>query len=228
MKPKQYNTIKLYYNQFLYKALVRTELANVFGSYHSKNYAKEILDRFALDLELGRPLLLQKWRTVREISKNDFLTAKKLQDLFDEYDDLRIRVDNSYTVSIYTNDYDLINSLENDINVSLREIHRPTSEIADFLKNNLGTSIVRTRMPHDYRVHLNSKRIDPSFANWLTANKDKSQVGDTTLFNIQNGHYVAGSYFYIKNEKILLMIQMLIGHNIAKVERLIYAGDIDK
>ena len=67
----------------------------------------------------------------------------------------------------------------------------------------------------------NPAQIDISFSNWLIANSDKSRVGDKTLVSIQQG-YVSGSYFYVRDEKILIIVQMLIGNTIQRIDKLVY------
>lgn len=227
MPIKQRETTKLFYNKYAYKIIVRSDLSSIFGS-HRQNYRKEILDNMELDISQGRTPTLKKWRSTVEISIGEFQKAKIIDKLLQEYKDHRIRAEHHYSLTIYTNTVELVDDLEKQLKYGIREIYRPKEGVLEFLNTNVETAIIKTEMPYEYRVYLNGNKVDSSFANWLKSNTDKSRIGPIAIMNIEKGHYTGGNYFYIKNEKVLTMIRMLVGHNIRKVERLVYLADIDK
>lgn len=193
------------------------------------HYRTHTLDRLQDEYDAGNVLTLTQWRASTRIDDIDFKNAKILNQLFEEYTDHRKRIEFGNRIIIYTSAEDMVNKLVNNLSNCIKELHRPKEGIEAFLTQNIGTAIVKTPPEHEYRVYLKGNRIDPSFANWLKSNQDKCKVGDMTLWNIENSsYYTNNNYFYIKNDKVLTMIRMIIGHNIRKVERLVYQGEIDK
>jgi len=225
---KQRDTTKLFYGKYAYKVVIRNDLTSVFASYQSKNYARDVLAKMQSALDNSEDLTIKKWRGEVKVSVFEFERAKNIFRALQAYPDYRIRAESSYSLTIYTNEVKLVDNLEKNVGHGVREVYRPREGIVEFLNNNIETAVVKTPNPYEFRVYFNGSKVDPSFAKWLKANTDKSRVGLSTLQNIENGHYTSGNYFYIKNEKILTIVRMLVGHNIRKVERLVYIEDIDK
>ena len=229
MKIKQRESFKLHYGKYLYKVCLSNQLSNLFGSHRTEQYRAMILNDLKRDYENGTALQLTRWRSSTVIDNEDFKDALFLNRIFKKYTDYRKRVEFANSIIIYTSDDDMVNELVTNLSDCIKEIHRPKEGIEAFLVQNIGTAIVKTPPEHEFRVYLKGNQIDPSFANWLRANEDKCKVGVMTLWNIENSSYhTNNNYFYIKNEKVLTMVRMIVGHNIRKVERLIYQGDIDK
>lgn len=229
MKIKQRESLKLYYGKYPYKVLLSNQLSSIFSAHRTEQYRDRLLDELQVEHDCGNVLKLVRWRVGTPIDTVDFESAKYLNHLFKNYSGYRKRVEFGDQIIIYTSDKDMLNELVDNLFGCIKEIHRPKEGIEAFLTQNIGTAIVKTPPEHEFRVYLNGKHIDPSFANWLRSNSDKCKVGDMTLWNIENSsYYTNNSYFYIKNDKVLTMIRMIVGHNIRKVERLVYQGDIDK
>lgn len=240
MKIKQRESLKLYYGKYPYKVLLSNQLSSIFSAHRTEQYRDRVLNELQVEHDCGNVLKLVRWRNASNqilirwrvgtpINTVDFENAKYLNQLFKDYSDYRKRVEFGDQIIIYTSDEDMVNELVDNLSNCIKEIHRPKEGIEAFLTQNIGTAIVKTPPEHEFRVYLNGKHIDPSFANWLRSNSDKCKVGEMTLWNIENSsYYTNNSYFYIKNDKVLTMIRMIVGHNIRKVERLVYQGDIDK
>jgi hypothetical protein len=228
MKMKQYETVKLFYNKYAYKIVIRNDLDGIFASYQGKHHAKKIIENLEADHAAGEDLYIQRWRGTIPVTAEALAEARIIYDSLQTYSDHRIRVENSYKLTIYSNAEDLIDLLTQSLKYSIKEVWRPKEGVMEFLNTNIETAILKTPMPYEFRVYFNWVDVDPSFALWLERNTDKSRVGTVTLESIKCGSWLSGNYFYIKNEKVLTMIRMLVGHNIRKVERLVYIGDIDK
>lgn len=229
MKIKQRESLKLHYGKYTYKVLLNNQLSSIFSAHRTEQYRDRVLNELQVDHDKGNVLKLARWRVGTPIDTVDFENAKYLSQLFKHHSDYRKRVEFGDQIIIYTSDEDMVNELVDNLSNCIKEIHRPKEGIEAFLTQNIGTAIVKTPPEHEFRVYLNGKHIDPSFANWLRSNSDKCKVGEMTLQNIENSsYYTNNSYFYIKNDKVLTMIRMIVGHNIRKVERLVYQGDIDK
>lgn len=225
---KQRDTIKLFYGKYAYKVVIRNDLTSIFASYNNKNHARDTLAKLQTALDKGQGLSIKKWRGEVKVSVFEFERAKSICNALQKYPDHRVRAESAYSLTIYTNEVNLVENLLKNVGHGVREVYRPREGVEEFLNTNIETAIVKTEMPYEFRVYFNGSRVDPSFANWLKSNTDKSRVGTVTLRNIEEGYYTSGNYFYVKNEKVLTMVRMFLGHNIRKVERLVYIGDIDK
>lgn len=225
---KQRKSLKLHYGKYLYKICLTNQLSSLFGSHRTKQTRESILKELQDSYDNNLTLHLRRRRTSTIINNEDFENAKFLKQLFEKYTDHRKRVEFGNRIIIYTSNEDMLDEITDNLSRCIKEIYKPKEGIEGFLTQNIGTAIVKTPPEYNFRVYLKGSHIDPNFANWLKANQDKSKVGEITLWNIENNNYIDNSYFYIKNEKVLTMVRMIIGHNIRKVEQLIYQGDIDK
>lgn len=225
---KQFETTKLFYNKYAYKVVIQSDLTSIFASYQGKDHARKIIEKLEADRKAGKDLYIQKWRGENRVSIYTLEQARNIYNSLQMYTDHRIRAEYSYSLTVYTNIEELVNRLEKTVKYSVKEIWRPRKGMVEFLTSNIETAVIKTPMPYEFRVYFKGGTVDSSFALWLEKNTDKSRVGSSTLATIARGGYVSGNYFYIKNEKVLTMIRMLVGHNIRKVERLVYIEDIDK
>ena len=57
---------------------------------------------------------------------------------------------------------------------------------------------------------------------------DKSKIGPVALDCISKSGWYSGYYFYLRDEKLLSLIMLLVGNNIRRVDKLVYSGNIDK
>ena len=229
--PKLRRTTKLHYGKYLYKATFVNTLAFCFASFRNSKSdklsgVKLIISDLQLQYDLNKAMEVDLWRTSKSVSVTEFLEAKQMLKLLENSSDWRIRVELGRHLTVYTSNETLIDELSKDCGA--REIYKPEEGTENFLLLNIDTAIVNKPPEYEYRVYLKGNEIDPNFAKWFEANRDKSRIGEWTLKNIQSGYYTGGNYFYIKNDKVLTMIRMIIGHNIRHVEKLIYKGDIDK
>ena len=97
--------------------------------------------------------------------------------------------------------------------------------IVDFLDNNI--LIVDEEPSYKYKVYLSDKAT-PGFARWAEANKDKIKLGHTLQREIENSGYLRGFYFWVKDDKVLLLVKMIIGGNIQRIDKLVSKSNLDK
>ncbi len=142
-------------------------------------------------------------------------------------DDYKIRVERYNGLCLYSNDRDFLINVSKNIPDSTREFWEPNTDNINYLLTEKNVVIVDKEPEFQYKVSFNSKTINSGFGKWLEANTDKSRVGRYTLENIYNG-YANNTYVYIRDKKVLTMIEIIVGHNIRKVEELIYMPSIDK
>lgn len=224
-------TTKLHYGKYLYKAAFLNTLSFAFSSYKNKgkgklSFTQTTINNLDLQFANNESLKVDIWRSQKLVTKSEYLEAKRIFSLLRDHKDWRIRVEYGRHMTIYTSDKELLDELS--VDCGAKEIYEPEEGMENFLLLNIDTAIVNTVPEYEFRVYLKGNKNDSSFANWLKANTDKSRVGDQTLFNIENGYSASGNYFYIRDDRVLTMIRMLVGHNIRRVEKLIFKGDIDK
>jgi len=42
------------------------------------------------------------------------------------------------------------------------------------------------------------------------------------------GRWIQGTYMYVRNEHVVMLVQMIVGDNITRIDKLIYKANIDK
>jgi len=134
-------------------------------------------------------------------------------------DDCRTRGEGSH-ISVFTNNRNLIAEIENTFSDTVEEIWQPDPSLIHVLKQP-NTILVKEPASHPIRVTLNDKRIARDFTQWIDANPDKVTVGDTAYRAIKRGWMVGGLYFYLRDDKILSLINLMIWDNIRRVDRLV-------
>jgi hypothetical protein len=216
-------TTKLFYDQYLYKLVITNSLASIFRN-NNLAYARGQLDRIQLDYESNSVLRLTMYSRNIAITKQEFVAAKILLSELDIRDDYKIRIENP-NMSIYSNNKQWIKTLIAKPLVT-KEFWEPKLGTTDLLvKNNI--IITDESFGFKYKITLKD-RIDSQFYNWLIANPNKVKIGTTCLQSIKNSNYVRGFYMYIKDEKILQLITLMIGTSIARIDNLVYPAINDK
>ena len=230
-KLKLFETKKLHYGKYLYKLALHNAFAPSFRTEFQKQnklcLAKTKLDETQELYDKGEPLYRIVFRSHVPVDAQDFLDAKVLYDHLMLNDDYKIRVERYNGLCLYSNDRDFLINLSKNIPDSTREFWEPNTDNINYLLTEKNVVIVDKEPEFQYKVSFNSKTINSGFGKWLEANTDKSRVGRYTLENIYNG-YANNTYVYIRDKKVLTMIEIIVGHNIRKVEELIYMPNIDK
>lgn len=224
-------TKRLHYQKYLYKVEIYNELSSIFRTELNKgvvklSHAKKKLDEVNYMHSKTGTYSLLKYLHKRKIDRIDYIEACNLYNLLLENNDYKIRCENSVFVWIYTNDKNLLESIINECPKGTREYWTVEDSNIEFLQNNINTVIVSTPPTHIYKCFLNSKDVSIGYG-WIEKNRDKIKIGEWSLRNIQEG-YANNNYFYVRDEKTLLLVQMVLGNCIRRIERLIYKGDIDK
>jgi hypothetical protein len=68
---------------------------------------------------------------------------------------------------------------------------------------------------------MNDKRISSDFSQWIDANPDKITIGDAAYRAIKRGWMTGGLYFYLRDDKILSLVNLMMWDNIRRVDRLV-------
>ena len=201
-----HDTKKLFYKKYLYKISLTNELNNIFRAelQKSKNlaYTRDKLDEFASSYRNGEPLVQTFFRTEREIPMEHYIDAKNLYLILkNQSGNFKVRVEVGTSLAIYTNDENLLDNITDRLEHTIDGVWLPAIPI---------------------RVLFKDERISPDFANWLRANRDKSRIGDKALQSIDDHNHMNGFYFHVRDEKVLSIVHMLIGHAIRGIYNLVY------
>jgi len=229
---KQFETTKLHYGKYQYKLVLSNQLNTIFRSSLQKSgvlsYAREKLNQLTESYQNNKPMTEIIWRTTRTITIEHYLDAKNIYSILKFAEDYKIRLNPGRTLIIYSNDKELLNRIASKMIVSNREFWEPDADFANFLQTEKNVILTNSVPEFLVKVTFGNNKINPDFVNWLEANKDKSRVGPLTIENIKNGHFTSGLYIYVRDDKVLKLISMLIGHNIRRIDYLVYKKDIDK
>lgn len=216
----KFETTKLFYNEYKYKLVIRNQLAHLFRE-KQFSLTKTHLDKLQQDFENGRRLILQRYLRQDTVDVADFQEAQILFNELTQRDDYKLRVENP-RMQIYSNDKTFLEKLVHKLRFCL-EYWEPSSEL--LIENN--TVVLSRPMPFEYRVTLKS-RTNRDFARWYESNKSKVKIGRVCLEEIQKGGYTNGLYFYVRNERILNLIMIIIGNNISRIDKVVYKQKLDK
>ena len=198
---KKLETTKLWYNRYLYKIVVE-----------SRNHWPAWRFRSA-----------SKWLQFDEHPNPDFDSDQSIHfainKLLREADDYRSRAEGR-SVSIFTNDRKLLENISSIAGDRIEEIWEPNPETQHLLKDAY-TIVVKEEPSHPIRVMLNDKTISTDFSKWIDANSDKIRIGDDSYRAVKRGWMTGGLYFYLRDDKILSLVNLMISGNIRRIDRLV-------
>jgi hypothetical protein len=216
-------TVKLHYGKYLYKIKIINQLGSIFRTEFQRDgklgYARKFLNEYNSDAWEGRI-----------IKKGRFFDTVILQEELDDANYIYkvLRYAKNYlvrceynTLIVYSNNLNLINKLDSGIKSHNCEIWAPLDENIDYLKQNKNIILVDNPPELKYKVTFGRKKSSPALGEWLIANTDKSKAGSVFLRNCQDNGWINGQYVYVRDEKVLLLINMLAGDNITKIEELV-------
>lgn len=223
-------TKKLFYNQYLYKISVLNELAHLFRTEfnrHNWNHCETALNDYMNQYHAGDRLTRLVFNNIYvPVDNLDLLNATAIYDYIKDKRDLYILRVDRHCLSFYTNDKIFIDEFKEIITIA--EISMPDPNYIKFLKSNTNTILVNDPVEFEYKVTFNWKTPVEHLGKFLDNHPKKTKVGSKTRYNIDNRLSVYNNYIFVKDEKILLLLQMIVGTNIGRIDRLVYCKDIDK
>ena len=201
-------TNKLFLDKYRYKIVLVTKFAPIFrnkdiGAIISKIQYWKSVDKFP-------PYIYGGNKSDYDIGLN---IANTINSSSAEY---KVMVSSPW-ISFYTDNESDFNSLTKTLKSQIRYISMPSTKDPVLEKN----TIYLKRIDFDYKVTI-SNRIDnnESFFKWCRDN-DKIRMPERCQRHVKRGWRVGDSYFYVKDAKSLSMVQMFIGSNIQRIDRVI-------
>ena len=227
---KKCETKKLHYGKYLYKVSMRSQLAHIFRTELQRKgnltYASMELFKYGELYKQGKPLIKKSWRNEETVNENDFLSCQKIYRYLINSKNYLVRCEYS-TLNIYSNDLRFIQQftqLEN-----CEEFWQPDPDSITFLTNNANVILTDKPVDHKLKITFGRKPAKKELGKWLIANKDKARCGPVLLDNLlEQARWIKGQYIFVRDEKVLFMIQLICGDNISRVDKLVYKDDIDK
>jgi|GEM_PF-2000315 hypothetical protein len=227
-----HETKKLHYGKYLYKLKLHNQLAGIFRTEQQRNgklsLAKLKIQEYLQQYTEGATLTKSRWRTEVVIPKEDLLDANVVYTILKTHKDYIVRCEYS-TLIIYTNNRSMLLKIVDKLTSSFPELWEPDPTTITFLKRNENIILVDNPTRYPYKLTFGRKKANPSLAAWIDKNGDKAKVGPVLMENLRSGnHWIQGQYIYVRDEHIIFLLQMLVGDNITRIDKLVYKADIDK
>lgn len=222
---RHHETKKLYYDQFMYKLVVVNPVAFIFRN-HRLDYVRQVIDSLQRQQDAGDDdLVVSHGIRIFNISRDSFHELKRFYNFFNNTkQEYKIRVERTY-MTVYSNDLPFLLKLKT-LSDNPKELWQPKKGLEDLYESN--TIVVNSKPEFEFKVTPPARRkLDPSFANWIIANPDKAKATKDVLKRIERGSPMDGHYFYVRDEKILHLINFMIDQ-IGRVDKLVYVDDQDK
>ena len=222
----KYESNKLFYNNYLYCLNASNRLGFIF---RNKNFYRAcgILDTLQQDYENGKPLIFQRsLRYSLPIPERDFLDSRTIYNELTRYTgDYLMRIQNS-CINFYSNDRSFLESLENKLE-NTQYWKQPAKEHIDFISGKKNTILVNDDT-YAYKITFNANKFSCNFTEWLDSNSDKIKISDYALWSIKDRSFAPGSYMFVTTKNVLLLVQMINGNCIARIDKLVCKHNIDK
>jgi hypothetical protein len=233
-KLRLYESKKLHYGKYLYKLKIISPLAGIFRTDLQKNkngilsYAKERLDRYSSNSHNGEQAIIKKFKASITITSDELFDAKNIYNALRNSSNHLIRCEHNSLI-IYTNNKSTLTKLSKKLKTDNVELWEPDVNVIDFLQNNANIIIVDKPPRFPYKITFGRKSPNLEFLNWVMNNLNKVQVGPTLMENLsKKSSYIQGQYMYARDENIVFLLQIMIGDNISRIDKLVCKANIDK
>jgi len=137
--------------------------------------------------------------------------------------DYLIRIEQS-SCNIYSNNRKYLISLGNKVHHKYASFYEPDPKNIAKLTSNQNIIITKTPPEFEYIITLGKKRGNTGLANWLQANPKLGKMGKIALEECRSQGWVKGYYFYVKNEKVLNLVMMIVGDNIQRIDKMVQSS----
>jgi len=204
-------TKKLFLDTYRYKVVIVSALASMFRGNDLDSVSKK-LAYYRLNTNT-KPV--QYWS--RHMSTDDIDLAEHILKLLSPMSDYVLRVEAPF-ISAYTN--------------NLEDIKKITDNLTDFVKyvslseNELEKGVVYLKkIDFDYKVtlgHIQTPQVP--LVKWCDDNS-KIRMPRTCKEQLVRGWGCKQRYFYVKDDRSLIMVKMFLGSNIQRIERVVKLGD---
>lgn len=221
MRLIQRKSKKLFYKKYLYKVVFDFAIGHIFRTYHQKT---DQLDYAALRLAEYRKMLKGKkylehgyYRKVR-FGIEEVKEAELLKTALLSTGEFMVRQDFNDRMTVYLNDRStLMAILDNSKIIDWVEIWEPDSTSINCVDTDILVSGHADKYAFKVTLDIGKiRRENAGILNWIAANRDKIKITDYAL------HYAYSTIgVYVRDEKVLMLLQMSDRNYIRQIERLV-------
>ena len=225
---KLYETKKLHYGEFLYKLVIHNRFSSCFRTEFQKDgrldYARQKIDELTKNYNPAKRVIeIKGWATYPPIEE---VPAEHLWDAIDIYRYLKINKNYKirceiHSLIIYSNDRNMLIRLGNKLRSKYLEFWEPDPSNIETLLTNDNIIIVDKPPKYEYKITFGKKLGSPALAKWIENNPTLGKIGDATKEYCEKGSWVKGLYIFVKDKRALLMVQMIVGDNISRIDKLV-------
>lgn len=229
---KLHEAKRLHYGKYLYKLKTKNSLASIFRTDLQRNgnlsYAEQRLKDFVQRSRSNENITVKT-----KFFRTTLVLTTEVDDAYYIYKCLKnateymIRCEHN-TLIIYSNEYELLKKISSKLNSNV-ELWKPTPAAIDFLTNNQNVILVNYQPEFPWKLTFGKKPGSKTLANWIKKNSKNVSIGRVALehHEKENG-WIQGTYMYARNEHVVMLIQMIVGDNVTRIDKLVYKADIDK
>tara|TARA_B110000503_G_scaffold24083_1_gene37865 strand:- start:1064 stop:1759 length:696 start_codon:yes stop_codon:yes gene_type:complete len=223
-------TKKLHYGKYIYKLAIVNSCAYFFRTEYQPDgnlkYARQRLDNVSRShkqqtTEWGIQVPTPNSRFVETIPFDHFWDAIEIYRHLIKEKEYKIRCEATHLI-IYSNNRKGMIELGNKLKQPYTEFWEPNPETIQTLLSEENIIISNKPPVYQYKVTLGNKKGSANLAKWIEANPNLASMGAIALEYCKDESYVYGYYFHVRDEKTLLLIQMMVGNNIQRVDKFVY------
>lgn len=196
-------TKKLFYDEYPYKLVVRNSLGHIFRDKNLKN-ARDELDILQLQYEKGESLRRGSYR-IFTYDIPTFKEAKILYRLLKNVNEYKLRVENP-RLQIYSHSLSFLQNIS-------KKVRHPEELWMPEVPLDKNTILVNKPMPYNIKVTIQNLNVSTSLAKWIRSNPKLAKAGPVCLSEIEKDGYTNGYYFYVRDEKVLSIVSLMVGNN---------------
>lgn len=226
---------KLHYGNYLYKLVIYNRLANIFRTEFQKDgglgYARQKLDECNLAYKQARKdnsfvyRFMIPWqigsRIIGEpIHVEQYFDAIKIYRILKKHSDYKIRIEHNQ-LYLYSNDKAFIKKIVNACEGN-GEFWEPPVDSIEKITKEKNVIISEKPVEYKYKITLGGKKGNPSLVSWIDANPALAKIGSSAREQCLQAGWVKGYYFYVRDDKTLLICEMIVGNNIQRIDRFVY------
>jgi hypothetical protein len=200
-------TNKLFLDKYRYKIVLISKLATTFRGRDIEDAAEKIA----------------YWRENKTFPgwvyngvASDLDRAFNIVKAFQKVSDYKLMVSSPF-LTFYTDKFDDFKQVSKELFDYIKYISMPEDTRPVLEKN----TVYLKRIDYDFKITL-THRVpnNESFFKWCTGN-DKIRMPRRCRDHVRRGWRSGDSYFYVKDAKTLSMVQMFLGSNIQRIDRVI-------
>lgn len=215
---KTHETKKLFYGEYPYKLVWVHPTATCFRGGNLPNISK-LIDTLECQKRKEGTMIYKKFFTYAKLGIHDLQDLKCLYSELSANKNFKIRTEMQY-LCVYSLEKSWLYQLAHNLNFCI-EWWEPT-------QNNLAPNTVLMKNMHEweYKITLSNKDLPDTFINWVENNLNNIRIGNTLLHALRCGNQCLNGYhFYVKNERYLSIISLVLGSGIRRIDKVISTSD---